>query len=185
MEKDNSNRVLEGSKIWIDIDNSPHVPFFRPIIEELENRGCQILLTARDCFQVCGLMDMFRFKYVRVGRHSGKNKARKLAGLFIRAGQLAPCVIKEKPDLAVSHGSRAQMILARMLGIPSACGDDYEPAKEIPFFKADWYFMPEVIPDNAMRMDKDHIIKYPGIKEDVYVPDFKPDSSIKNKLGLN
>lgn len=32
---------------------------------------------------------------------------------------------------------------------------------------------------------KDHMLKYPGIKEDVYVPDFTPDSSIKNKLGLN
>lgn len=27
-----------GRKVWIDLDNSPHVPFFRPIIEELEAR---------------------------------------------------------------------------------------------------------------------------------------------------
>ena len=26
-------------KIWVDLDNSPHVPFFRPIIEELRKQG--------------------------------------------------------------------------------------------------------------------------------------------------
>ena len=26
-------------KVWIDLDNSPHVPFFLPIIEELRKRG--------------------------------------------------------------------------------------------------------------------------------------------------
>ena len=26
-------------KIWIDLDNSPHVPFFHPIIEELDKAG--------------------------------------------------------------------------------------------------------------------------------------------------
>ena len=25
-----------GKKIWIDLENSPHVPFFKPIIEELK-----------------------------------------------------------------------------------------------------------------------------------------------------
>ena len=42
-------------KIWIDLDNTPHVPFFRPIIRELERRGFEVVLTARDAFQVCEL----------------------------------------------------------------------------------------------------------------------------------
>ena len=37
---------LQGKKVWIDIDNSPHVPFFLPIIKELENRGAEVVLTA-------------------------------------------------------------------------------------------------------------------------------------------
>ncbi|PYN75276.1 MAG: hypothetical protein DMD97_15190 [Candidatus Rokuibacteriota bacterium] len=39
-------------KIWIDLDNSPHVPFFVPIIEALRQRGYSIVLTARDSYQV-------------------------------------------------------------------------------------------------------------------------------------
>jgi uncharacterized protein len=26
-------------RIWIDLDNTPHVPFFKPIIRELEQRA--------------------------------------------------------------------------------------------------------------------------------------------------
>ena len=35
-------------KIWIDLDNTPHVPFFKPIIRELEQRGFSVVLTARE-----------------------------------------------------------------------------------------------------------------------------------------
>lgn len=38
--------------IWIDLDNSPQVPFFRPTIGELWERGYSLILTARDAFQV-------------------------------------------------------------------------------------------------------------------------------------
>ena len=65
-------------KIWIDLDNSPHVPFFVPIVEELEKRNYSVLLTARDCFQVRELADFFHLDYKLIGRHSGKNFLLKL-----------------------------------------------------------------------------------------------------------
>ena len=40
--------MIPSKKVWIDLDNSPHVPFFRPIIEELNKRGYETLLTARN-----------------------------------------------------------------------------------------------------------------------------------------
>jgi len=43
---------------------------------------------------------------------------------------------------------------------------------------------PEVIPDSAFPCEQDRILKYPGIKEDVYVPNFKPDRSLASQLGL-
>jgi hypothetical protein len=43
------------AKIWIDLDNTPHVPFFKPLIRELDSRGHRVVLTARDAFQVCEL----------------------------------------------------------------------------------------------------------------------------------
>src|ERR1017187_3016692 len=106
-------------KVWIDLENSPHIPFFEPIIKELEGRGCEVVLTARDCFQVCELADMAGFKYRKIGHHYGKHRVAKVAGLGIRVLQMAPLISREKPALAVSHGSRSLIALSAMLGIPS------------------------------------------------------------------
>src|SRR5688500_18265123 len=68
-------------EIWIDLDNTPHVPFFKPIIRELERAGFSVLLTARDAFQVCDLADRSGLKYKKVGRHYGQNRFMKIFGL--------------------------------------------------------------------------------------------------------
>src|SRR5260221_4856628 len=118
--KETGNRLFtDKGKIWIDLDNSPHVPLFVPIIEELQKRGYSIVVTARDCFQVRELADLFHLNYKLIGHHSGKSKIRKVAGLCFRALQLMPTVLKEKPDLAISHCSRSQLIASVCLRIPS------------------------------------------------------------------
>jgi len=180
-----TGRPVVSRKIWIDLDNSPHVPFFAPIIEELESQGHTVLVTARDCFQVCDLADLLSVRYRRIGRHYGKNMFLKLAGLGIRALQVGPMVLSEKPDLAVSHGSRSQLLAAKALGVPAVTIGDYEFAKLFAVVRPNWLIVPQVIPDDAVRSFKTKLLKYPGIKEDVYAPKFKPQSSIIEELGLN
>src|SRR5215469_15666240 len=75
-------------KVWIDLDNSPHVPFFLPIIEGLERAGYEILLSARDSYQVCELLRLHHLSCLVVGRHYGKRKILKLLGTGLRAAQL-------------------------------------------------------------------------------------------------
>lgn len=171
--------------IWIDLDNSPHVPFFVPIIRELERRGHFITLTARDAFQVCGLAELFGLSYKRVGRHYGKHRILKAYGVCVRTVQLFPTALSTKPDLALSHGSRSQLLAAAITRIPSVVILDYEFAKRLMFFGPTWVMAPEVIPSSAIHCDKRRVLRYPGIKEDVYVPYFKPNPAIKAKLGLN
>lgn len=171
--------------IWIDLDNSPHVPFFSPIIQELERSGYKVLLTARDCFQVCGLADLHGLSYQRIGRHYGKNTALKLFGLGWRALQLIPGALREKPILVLSHGSRSQLLAANILRIPSVTIADYEFARIWMLVRPTWVITPEVISDEAIHSRQDHILKYPGIKEDVYVPRFKPDPKVLADLGLD
>ncbi len=170
-------------KIWIDLDNSPHVPFFKPIVDELTQRGYSVLLTARDCFQVCGLADLLHLECKRIGRHFGKNVVMKSCGLIIRSMQLAPLIFLEKPDLAVSHGSRSQVILARVLRIPSVVILDYEYARSVT--RPTWAIAPDVIPESNMHAVKKGFLSYPGIKEDVYVPSFKPDPTLREDLKLD
>jgi predicted glycosyltransferase len=171
-------------KIWIDLDNSPHVPFFKPIAEELERRGYSVVFTARDCFQVQELADLMKLNYRCIGHHYGKHTAAKLAGIVVRALQLLPYVLRRRPQLAVSHGSRSMFVLASMLRIPSITIMDYEHARWVWWLGNAWAMLPDVIPGNTLKLRNDRILRYPGIKEDVYAPFFRPDPAIKCILGL-
>jgi hypothetical protein len=62
---------------------------------------------------------------------------------------------------------------------------DYEHARWAWFLGNAWAMLPEVIPQTALKLRKDRILKYPGIKEDVYAPSFRPDPSIKRLLGID
>ena len=179
-----SSRTVRPKRIWIDLENSPHVPFFKPIIEELEKRGHAVVLTARDCFQVCELADLFGLRYRRVGRHYGKHTTAKFAGLIIRAVQMSPLVLRPRPDLALSHGSRSQFVLSSLLRIPTLTIFDYEYSKWVRFFQPSWVMVPEVMPEAVVGVGRERLLRYPGIKEDVYAPAFRPDPSLRQRLGL-
>ena len=178
--------------VWIDLENSPHVPFFLPIIKELEARGCKVVVTARDCFQVCELAELAGLKYRTIGHHYGKNPIAKLTGLGIRVLQLASPILKERPEICVSHGSRSSIILSALLGIPSINIVDYEFADQrlTSLFGSrhkKWILTPAIVPSESFQKSgtlPDHILHYPGIKEDVYVPFFRPDSAWTRTLGV-
>ena len=172
-------------KIWIDLDNTPHVPFFEPIVDELKSRGFSLFLTARDAFQVCDLADKKGLDYIKIGRHHGKNRLLKASGLAYRALQLAPLVLREKPVLGLSHGARSQLLLSNALGIPTVLIEDYEFSHFPVMMRPCWIVAPTVIPDNALPLRNGHIRKYAGIKEDVYAWKFKPDAALLRDLNLN
>ncbi|MBN1983406.1 MAG: DUF354 domain-containing protein [Chitinivibrionales bacterium] len=175
----------QNNIIWIDMDNSPHVVFFIPIIKELRRLGFHIVITVRDCFQVCGLADMNKLQYKKMGRHFGKNKMMKAAGLVLRSLMMIPFVIREKPKLALSHGSRSQLFLANLIGMKSILIGDYEYASSLWMTKPTWMMAPDIVA-RVKRIKKKfkRIVAYPGIKEDVYVPNFVPDNSIKKQLNI-
>jgi uncharacterized protein len=172
-------------KVWIDIDNSPHVPFFLPIVEELEKQGIELILTARNIYQVRELLEFFHLPCTMIGRHYGKNKFLKVLGTFLRTLQLAPTAARLRPDVAISHGSRAQLLICKALGIPTMMMHDYEHSTKTGFLEPDWVLMPDVIPDGAMARKTDTVLRYPGLKEDVYIPRFNPDPSILPQLGIS
>jgi hypothetical protein len=173
----------EQKCVWIDLDNSPHVPFFRPVVDALREKGYPVLLTARDAFQVTELVRLHKMECATVGRHFGKNKLMKALGLLVRCAQLAPFVLRHRPDLAVSHGSRAQIMASKLLGVPCVVIADYEHVTHVN--RTDFMIVPEVIPAEVAGRFADCVLKYPGIKEDVYAATFKPDRSLFEELGLS
>jgi len=186
MEEDKKNIHYQNKKIWIDLENSPHVLFFNPIIQELKNHGYLLLITARDYAQVYELADLYRLDYIKIGRHYGKNKLLKVIGLLIRAFKLLPILLREKPQVAFSHGSRSQLLAAKIFRINTIFAMDYEYTQPLPLIKVDLAIVPEVLPDSIIYNSwAKTVAKYNGIKEEVYVQDFEPNSDIIEEIGID
>ena len=176
--------------IWIDVDNSPHVPLFAPIIRHFRSQDIQVVLTARDHSQTIELLDLHGFAgtYTVIGKHSGRNRLKKIAGLVSRASQLARFIRKNdiKPAIAVSHGSRSMVLAARWLKIPVITMYDYEHTETWIFNRfSDRVLVPEMIPDavlDGIGLAADRRVKYPGLKEEVYLHYFSSKPRFRDEL---
>ena len=170
-------------KIWIDLDNSPHVPFFRPIIDELRKRKYEVFVTARDAYQVRELTEFYGVEARTIGKHYGKHKIWKALGTVWRAVELSIFVRRQKSDLAVCHGSRSMLLASKLLGIPCLVLIDYEFTTGMPGIKPTWLMVPSVVPTETGGGGS-KILKYPGIKEDVYLSTFRADETLKERLDI-
>ena len=170
-------------KIWIDLDNSPHVPFFRPIIDELRRKGYEVFLTARDAYQVRELLEFYGVDGRVIGKHYGKHKILKALGTCWRAMALIAMVRRERPDISVCHGSRGCLITSKVLKVPNLTLTDYEFTTAVPSMRPTWVMVPSVV-SYEEGQGGPIVMKYPGIKEDVYLSRFTPDRDLKSRLGI-
>ncbi len=179
--------------IWIDLDNSPHVPLFAPIIKHYRENGVDVLLTARDHSQTLELLHIHGLDgtFEIIGRHYGKSKLQKVRGLIARTKQLISHVRKfcrngAKVAVAVSHGSRSMVLAARWLRIPVITMYDYEFTETTIFNRlSDRVLVPERIPNevlDSIGLSSSKCVKYPGIKEELYVRNFAPDKDFRKEL---
>ena len=175
--------------IWFDLDNSPHVPLFRPILEELKKRRVDYIVTARDFAQTKELLELWGIPHSMVGKHGGKNKAAKVLNLLGRSFQLRKFIHNIRPSLAVSHGSRTQLVAARSLGIESVVMLDYEFTESYIFNTlATHLLMPALIPDDRLvkaGFNLKKVQRYPGFKEEIYLADFQPQPGFRKLLGID
>lgn len=174
-------------RIWIDLANSPHVPFFRALIPEFASRGHQIEITARDYAQTVELAKAAGLIPVVIGGHGGGKLARKAGNLVGRAASLAKWARGRGFDLAVSHNSYAQIAAASGLAIRAVTLMDYEhqPANHLAFRLASRVVVPRAFPDSALKRYgafRGKVKRYDGTKEDVYLADFTPDPNFRATL---
>ncbi len=177
------------TSIWIDLDNSPHVPLFVPIIRYYRDKGVDVVLTARDHSQTLELLDLAGLArtYKVVGRHYGKSKINKVQGLVRRAAQLFSYIRKRKIGVAISHGSRSMVLAASGLRIPVITMYDYEFTETKIFNRfSDKVLVPDRIPENVLAeigLPKEKRKKYPGIKEELYVRSFEPSGDFRQRFA--
>lgn len=167
-------RYPHGMRIWIDLANSPHVPMFGPIVEVLRDRGDEVLLTARDHAQTRQLAERVFGVVPVIGQESPSGRLQKGIGIARRAEALRVFARANRPAVALSHGSYAQILAARSARIPCVTMMDYEfqPANHLSFRLARYVVVPAAFPASALsrfgaRPRK--VIRYDGFKEQLYL----------------
>ena len=177
--------------MWIDLTNSPHVTFFRPILRRLDALGVEWEVTARDFAQTVGLLERFGIPHTVIGRHGGAGLAGKGAGLARRSTALIRYGRGRGFTQALSHGSNDLAVAARILRIHSTVLHDYEGATgmhRVNFRLASKVMVPAVIPFEELRalgLREVRYRPYDGIKEQVALADFEPDEDVVTELGLD
>jgi predicted glycosyltransferase len=178
-------------RVWVDITNSPHVPFFRPLIRLLEEGGHEVDVTARAFAQTEQLLELHGIDATIVGAHGGWSRFGKSRAMASRLRQLRQWAKPRSFDAALAHGSYDLTLTARRLGIPSTTTFDYEFALAQHQFgarAATRVVVPEAIPAERLRrygLRPPKLARYPGLKEEYYLADFEPDSAVPAALGVD
>jgi len=175
-------------RIWIDLANSPHVPFFRSLANEFMRRDHEMVVTARDFAETIALAEAAGFAPQVIGGHGGGKLSGKAGNLVQRALALARWARGRNIDLAVSHNSYSQILAARALSLKAVTLMDYEhqPANHLAFRLASRVIVPRAFPEAALSRfgaAAAKIKRYDGIKEDVYLAEFQPDPEFAKQLS--
>jgi len=175
-------------RIWIDLANSPHVPFFRALTDRFLAEGHTVEVTAREFAETIPLATAANLSPQVVGVHGGKPVTAKATNLMSRAWSLASWARTRKFDLAISHNSYSQILAARALRLKSVTLMDYEyqPANHFAFRFTSRIIVPTCFPDRRLRRygaSPRKVRRYHGTKEDVYLSNFQPDPSFAAQLS--
>ena len=175
-------------RIWIDLANSPHVPFFRALSDRFIAEGHEIQVTAREFAETVPLATTANLSPHVVGLHGGKQVTAKAGNLMSRAWSLASWARTRKFDLAISHNSYSQILAARALRVRSVTLMDYEyqPANHLAFRFTSRIIVPNCFPERRLRRygaSPGKVRRYHGTKEDVYLSNFQPDPSFVTQLS--
>ncbi|MCA1578478.1 MAG: DUF354 domain-containing protein [Acidobacteria bacterium] len=174
-------------RLWIDLANSPHVPFFKALAARFVECGHAIETTARAFAETVPLAHAAGFKPHVVGAHGGREVSAKAGNLMSRAWSLATWARKRQFDLAISHNSYSQILAARALRIRRVTLMDYEyqPANHLAFRLTSRIIVPASFPARQLRRygaSVGKVRRYHGTKEDVYLADFQADPSFAKEL---
>jgi uncharacterized protein len=176
-------------RLWFDMTAPAHPVVFRPIIRCLQERGHEVVITARDYAQTIELLELHDMPFTAVGAHAGASRARKLASLLARTRRVRRFA-KDGCDLAIAHGSNELALAAAWSRVPAVNMFDYEFAIQqhnIGCRLARLVMTPDAIPPARLSRfgAAEKLAQFPGLKEEYYLADFEPDPVVLEQLGID
>jgi uncharacterized protein len=171
-------------RIVVDVGHPGHVHYFRNAIKLLEEKGHEVLVTARDKEVTFSLLNAYNIPFVPRGK-GGKGLIGKL--LYILKGDyhVFRAARRFKADLFLSFASSYAAHVSKLMGKPHIAFDDTEHAKlehlmYVPF--TDLIVTPNVFRKN---LGKNHV-RFNGYIELCCLapPYFTPDPAVLADAGL-
>ncbi|RDX35493.1 DUF354 domain-containing protein [Arcobacter sp. HD9-500m-PIT-SAG03] len=186
--------------IWFDLVTPKSVLFFIPIIQEIENRGRKVLITAREgdgYSEVVELLRLYKIDFVNRGEFGGACLKDKLHASIERQKSLMEFVTLYDIDRLICLCSVDANRVAFGLGIPIVNFYDIPLSDYTTNFKkalpqarltiplSTKVFKPFVVPDEIFlrfSLDKEQINTYDFIDPLIWLKDFKPDFQYVQKI---
>ncbi len=172
-------------KIFIDLTHPGDVHFFKQAIRKWQDRGHDVVITARDKDIVINLLDQYGFEYTNLGLASqgllGLSKE-----LLVREAKIYKVVNQVKPDVMTAISGVFMIHVGKLMNIPTVIYADTEHATlshwlSFPFAKV--VCTPVCFQKDVGR--KQH--RYRGYHELAYLHpnQFIPNDAVLNELGLS
>jgi len=184
------NEILEGRKLWIDIEQPKAAIMLKSLIQKFQKFGAITLITARDYDSTFKIMDENGFDYKKIGEHGGASLKNKLKTYIDRLDLLFKEVFKFTPDFFITFTSVEGSRISFGLQIPSIGFND-EPRNE-PVCKLVFPLLDEIITPNCIPIEqylniyakKEQLIRYNGIDEIAWLAEYKPNIKSLDKYNL-
>lgn len=169
--------------------NTPHVLFFKPIIDELRKKGYKVIVTARDFSNIKDLLKKKKIRAKIIGKHGGASAIGKGLAKTKRVLALIRFIKTEKPHLCLAQQSDDAISASYVCGIKSVLhldNDRSEFQNKIMLPLATKVVCPEPLPRKTLKdQGAKDITQYDGFKEEFYLYNFKPNRSVLRELNLN
>ena len=171
-------------KILIDIGHPAHVHFFKNFIWEMEKKGHEIIVTARDKECALNLLDYYKIRYIKrgAGRDGSIGKGFNLIKIDIKLYRLAK---KFKPDVLMGVNNPYIAHTSTLIKKPSFIFNDTEHAKLCNLIT--YPFATKIItPSSYIGNLGEKQIKYNSYHELAYLHQnyFKPNRSVLKEVGV-
>jgi predicted glycosyltransferase len=172
-------------RVLVDMGHPADVHFYKYTIWRLQDRGHEVLISARDKDVTLALLDHYSFLY-RTLSASGSG----LWGLFReflqREWALLRLIREFTPDIVTDVGGTFIVPVCRLLGKPSVVFTDTEHVKidrYLTYPRAGVVCTPQCFKLDFGR----HHVRYAGYQELAYLhPDyFRPDPAVLDELGVS
>jgi hypothetical protein len=185
--RDRTHRLRPSPRlrVLLDVLHPAHVHFFRHAIAELEGRGCELLVTARDKDLTLALLEALHIRHRTISRSACTRLglARELA---LRNLRLLTLVRRERPDVLASIGGISTAQVGFLTRTPNLVFYDTECASLSN--RLSYPFASQVItPDCYHGRPPRRHVRYAGYHELAYLHPrrFTPDAGLLTRSGID